>query len=152
MEILRSRRNGESFSFLTLDLDGFKAYNDRFLQAAGDIALQEFAGILSGSVREVDTVARLGGDEFGILLLEGNTEGAQALAQRIIQRLQRHQMPGAAESRTERLSVSVGVASFPSDSFDKDDLASKAERASKWPEACVGEDLSFSFETAMAGT
>jgi len=128
-EILRSRRNGESFSLLTLDLDGFKAYNDRFLQSAGDIALQEFAGILTGSVREVDTVARLGGDEFGILLLEGNTEGAQALAQRIIQRFHRHLLPGDRESRTERLSVSVGVASFPSDSFDKDDLVSKADRA-----------------------
>jgi diguanylate cyclase (GGDEF)-like protein len=128
-EILRSRRSGESFSLLTLDLDGFKAYNDRFLQSAGDIALQEFAGILGGSVREVDTVARLGGDEFGILLLEGNTEGAQALAQRIIQRFQRHLLPGETESRTERLSVSVGVASFPSDSFDKADLVSKADRA-----------------------
>jgi diguanylate cyclase (GGDEF)-like protein len=128
-EILRSRRNGESFSLLTLDLDGFRAYNKRFLESAGDIALQEFAGILTGSVREVDTVARLGGDEFGILLLEGNTEGAQALAQRIIQRLQRHLLPGDKEARTERLSVSVGVASFPSDSFDKDDLVSKADRA-----------------------
>jgi diguanylate cyclase (GGDEF)-like protein len=128
-EILRSRRSGESFSLLTLDLDGFKAYNDLFLQSAGDIALQEFAGILSGSVREVDTVARLGGDEFGILLLEGSTEGAQALARRIIQQLQRHLMPGEKESRTERLSVSVGVASFPTDSFDKADLVSKADRA-----------------------
>ena len=88
---------GESFSLLTLDLDGFKAYNDRFLQSAGDIALQEFAGILSGSVREVDTVARLGGDEFGIILLEGNTEGAQALAHRIIQRFHRHLLPGNKE-------------------------------------------------------
>jgi diguanylate cyclase (GGDEF)-like protein len=128
-EILRSRRNGESFSLLTLDLDGFKSYNDRFRPSAGDIALQEFAGILSGSVREVDTVARLGGDEFGIILLEGNTEGAQALAQRILQRLQRHLMPGEKESRTERLSASVGVASFPADSFDKTDLAGKADRA-----------------------
>ena len=128
-EVLRSRRNGESFGLLMLDLDNFKAYNERFLPSAGDIALQEFAGILSGSVREVDTVARLGGDEFGILLLEGNTEGAQALAQRIIQRLQRHLLPGAKDARTERLSVSVGVASFPSDSFDKADLVSKADRA-----------------------
>jgi diguanylate cyclase (GGDEF)-like protein len=128
-EILRSRRNGESFTLLTLDLDGFKAYNDRFLQSSGDIALQEFAGILSSSVREVDTVARLGGDEFGIILLEGNTEGAQALAQRIIQRFQRHLLPGGKEARTERLSVSVGVASFPSDSFDKDDLVAKAVQA-----------------------
>ena len=128
-EILRSRRNGDSFSLLTLDLDGFKAYNDRFLQSAGDIALQEFAGILSGSVREVDTVARLGGDEFAILLLEGDTEGAQALAERIIQRFKRHLLPGDKESRNERLSVSVGVASFPSDSFDKADLVSKADHA-----------------------
>jgi diguanylate cyclase (GGDEF)-like protein len=128
-EVIRSRRNGESFSLLTLDLDDFKTYNDRFLQSAGDIALQEFAGILSGSVREVDTVARLGGDEFAIILLEGNAEGAQALAKRIIQRLQRHLLPGEKESRTERLSVSIGVASFPSDSFDKADLVGKVNRA-----------------------
>ena len=128
-EILRSRRSGEAFSLLTLDLDGFKAYNDRVLQAAGDIVLQEFAGILTDSVREVDTVARLGGDEFAILMLEGNTEGAEALAKRIIQRFQRHLLPDEKESRTERLSVSVGVASFPSDSFDKSDLVSKADHA-----------------------
>ncbi len=150
-EILRSRRNGESFGLLTLDLDGFKAYNDRFLQSAGDIALQEFAGILSGSVREVDTVARLGGDEFGILLLEGNTEGAQALAQRIIQRLQRHLLPGAKESRTERLSVSVGVASFPSDSFDKSDLVSKAERALQAARSMGGGQVLSFHETANGG-
>ena len=65
-EILRCRRNGGSFSLLMLDIDDFKSYNDRFMTTAGDIALQEFAGILTGSVREVDTVSRLGGDEFGI--------------------------------------------------------------------------------------
>ena len=150
-EILRSRRNGESFGLLTLDLDDFKAYNDRFLQSAGDIALQEFAGILSGSVREVDTVARLGGDEFGILLLEGNTEGAQALAQRIIQRFQRHLLPGDKESRTERLSVSVGVASFPSDSFDKADLVSKADRALQMARSKGGGQVLSFHETTDAG-
>ncbi len=128
-EILRARRNGGSFSLLMLDIDDFKSYNDRFASTAGDIALQELSGILSGSVREVDTVARLGGDEFGILLLEGNTEGAQALAERILQRFQRHLLPGETESRTERLSLSVGYASFPGDAFDAADLAIKADRA-----------------------
>ncbi|MDP2658067.1 MAG: diguanylate cyclase, partial [Candidatus Deferrimicrobium sp.] len=150
-EILRARRNGESFSLLTLDLDGFKAYNDRFLQSAGDIALQEFAGILSGSVREVDTVARLAGDEFGILLLEGNTEGAQALAERIIQRFHRHLLPGDKESRTERLSVSVGVASFPSDSFDKADLVSKADRALQMARSKGGGQVLAFHETTNGG-
>ena len=128
-EILRSRRSGGSFSLMRFDIDGFTEYNERFTNTAGDIALQEFAGILSGSVREVDTVARLGGDEFAILLVEGTTEGARALAHRIIERFQRHLLPGEQESRTERLSVSVGVASFPSDSFDKADLESKVDRA-----------------------
>jgi len=128
-EILRSRRTGGSFSLLRFDIDGFTEYNERFTNTAGDIALQEFAGILSGSVREVDTVARLGGDEFGILLVEGNAEGARALALRIIERFQRQLLPGDKESRTERLSVSIGVASFPTDSFDKADLESKVDRA-----------------------
>jgi diguanylate cyclase (GGDEF)-like protein len=128
-EVLRSRRNGDSFSLLTLDLDGFKGYNQRFRPSAGDIALQEFAGILSGCVREVDTVARLGGDDFAIILLDGDTEGAQALAVRIIQRFKRHLLPGDDDARSERLSVSVGIASFPSDSFDRADLLSKADRA-----------------------
>ena len=130
-EILRCRRSGGSFSLLMLDIDGFTAFNERHENTTGDIALQEFAGILNGSVREVDTVARLGGDEFGIILLEGITEGALALAHRIIQRFKRHMLPGDKESRTERLSVSIGVASFPSDSFDKADLVNKADRALK---------------------
>jgi diguanylate cyclase (GGDEF)-like protein len=150
-EILRARRNGQSFSLLMLDLDDFKAYNDRFLQSAGDIALQEFAGILNDSVREVDTVARTGGDEFSILLLEGNAEGAQSLALRIIQRFQRHLLPGDKGSRTERLSVSIGMASFPSDSFDKTGLVNKADRALRMARSKGGgQALSFD-DTADAG-
>lgn len=151
-EILRSRRNGESFSLLMLDLDGFNAYNARVLQSAGDIALQEFADILSGSVREVDTVARLGGDEFGILLPEGSTEGAQALAQRIIHRFQRHLLPGDKESRTERLSVSVGAASFPSDSFEMADLVGKADRALQMARSMGGGKVLSFHEIFDAGT
>lgn len=150
-EILRSRRNGEPFGILALDLDDFKSYNDRFLQSSGDIALQEFASILSGSVREVDTVARLNGDEFGILLLEGNTEAARALAQRIIQRFQRHLLPGDKESRTEKLSVSVGVASFPSDSFDKADLMSKVDNALQMAKNMGGGQVLAFHETSRGG-
>jgi len=128
-EILRARRTGEPFSLLMCDIDGFRAYNDKFHHNSGDIALQEFAGILFGCVREVDTVARLGGDEFALILFECNAEGAQVLANRFIQRFRRHLLPGAEEKRTERLSVSVGVSSFPGDSFDRADLLAKAERA-----------------------
>jgi diguanylate cyclase (GGDEF)-like protein len=128
-EVLRSRRTGDAFSLLLFDLDGFTEYNERFLSSAGDIALQEFAVLLQSSMREVDMVARRGGDEFSVILLESDTEGAHALANRIIERFHRHLLPGDKDARTERLSVSVGVASFPSDSFDCSDLLGKAELA-----------------------
>lgn len=128
-EILRSRRNGKPFSLLMLDLDGFKEYNDRFLHQAGDIALQEFATILSDSVREVDTVSRIGGDEFAVILVESGAEGARDLCRRILGRMGGHLLPGLEGIRSERLSASIGVASFPSDSFDKQDLFAKADRS-----------------------
>lgn len=128
-EILRSRRNGKPFSLLVLDLDGFKDYNDRFLHQAGDIALQEVATILANSVREVDTVARIGGDEFAVILVESSAEGVRELCRRILDRMGRHLLPGLEGIRTERLTASIGAASFPSDSFDKQDLVSKSDRS-----------------------
>lgn len=128
-ELVRSRRNGKPFSLLMLDLDGFKAYNDRFMHVSGDIALQELGGILRDSLREVDTVARFGGDEFAIILVESGPEGGRDLAARILERFSRHMLPGGEGVRTERLSASIGIASFPADSFDKQDLVQKADRA-----------------------
>jgi diguanylate cyclase (GGDEF)-like protein len=128
-EILRSRRTGGSFSLLEFDVDGFTEYNERFLPSAGDAVLQEFAGILQSCIREVDTVARRGADEFSVLLLDSDSDGAYTLAKRVIDRFHRNLLPGVQDARTERLSVSVGIACFPSDSFDCNDLLEKAQQA-----------------------
>jgi diguanylate cyclase (GGDEF)-like protein len=128
-EILRSRRNGIPVSLLTLDIDGFKAYNSAFSSSSGDIALQETATILQGCVREVDTVARLGGDRFAIILPESNAADSGLLARRILERLGRHLFPGIGNMRTERLSASAGISAFPADAFDRQDLAQKSGRA-----------------------
>lgn len=128
-EVLRSRRNGKPFSLLLLDVDGFKEYNDRFRHQMGDIALQEFATILSDSVREVDTISRIRSDDFAVILVESSAERVRDLCRRILDRMGRHLLPGPDGIRSERVTASIGVASFPSDSFDKQDLIAKAERA-----------------------
>jgi len=128
-EILRARRNGNPFSLLMLGLDGLHAYNDRFLHVSGDIALQEIATILQDTVREVDTVARLEGDEFAVILVESPTDGARDLAERLIDRIGTHLLPGFDNARTERLSASIGIATFPADAFSKEDLIRQANRA-----------------------
>ena len=128
-EILRSRRSGESFSLLMLDIDGFREYKDRVPSASGEIALQEFAGILGGVVREVDTVAHLGGSRFAVILLESDTEGAISTGEPDHPAVPPAPSPRLDGSRTERLNGSIGIASFPADSFDFADLLSKTERA-----------------------
>ena len=128
-EILRSRRNGIPVSLLTLDIDGFKAYNTAFAPSSGDIALQEAGTILQGCVREIDTVARLGGDEFAIILPESNAADSRLLARRILERLERHLFPGIGNVRTEHLSASAGISTFPGDAFDRQDLTQKSDRA-----------------------
>jgi diguanylate cyclase (GGDEF)-like protein len=131
-EVLRSRRAGESFSLLILGLDGFHSYCDSFSQSSGDMALQEFSAILVGCAREADTVARLGSDEFAVIMHQADAEGARALSDRINERFRSHLLPGATESRTERLSASIGAASFPGDCIGRDDMLAKTEQALQW--------------------
>ena len=75
-ELARSQRTGRAFTLAYMDLDRFKAVNDRFGHAAGDLVLREVGTKLATTLRGIDATARLGGDEFAILLSE--TDGAQA--------------------------------------------------------------------------
>lgn len=78
----RQRRDGQSFSLLYLDLDGFKALNDRAGHAEGDRALVEVGQVLRGVARRQDVSARLGGDEFALLLVEQDGAAAARVSER----------------------------------------------------------------------
>jgi diguanylate cyclase (GGDEF)-like protein len=108
-----------------LDLDGFKAVNDRFGHTTGDAVLVAMAKRLRGSVRAVDFVCRLGGDEFVVLLPEIGSDAAVAVARRII--------AAAAEpfefAPAARIGVSIGIATAPRDGSSADELLSAADRA-----------------------
>jgi diguanylate cyclase (GGDEF)-like protein/PAS domain S-box-containing protein len=96
----RDGRTGLSTAVLFLDLDGFKAVNDRHGHATGDLVLQAIAQQLATAVRPADTVARVGGDEF-VVLVEGATEqGVDSLVTRLEQ---------AVDAATSTLDLKVGV-------------------------------------------
>ena len=88
-ELLRARRYGRALSLLYIDLDGFKAINDRMGHAAGDVVLQRAATALRESLRRTDIVARLGGDEFVVLLPETGTESAEIVIAKVRETLAR---------------------------------------------------------------
>jgi diguanylate cyclase (GGDEF)-like protein len=101
----RDGRTGGSTAVLFLDLDGFKAVNDRYGHAAGDRVLQTVAKRLAAAVRPSDTVARVGGDEF-VVLVEGATdEGVARLAERL-----RDAVGEPLPTLDLKVGVSVGVA------------------------------------------
>ncbi|NHC44907.1 GGDEF domain-containing protein [Motilibacter aurantiacus] len=118
-------RSGSHVAVLYLDLDGFKAVNDRHGHATGDIALCEVASRLSAELRAVDTASRIGGDEFAVLAVDVTEEQALALAGRLAQAVAE---PIGHEGGELRLSASVGVAlGHPSDS--PADVLARADRA-----------------------
>jgi diguanylate cyclase (GGDEF)-like protein/PAS domain S-box-containing protein len=126
--IAATRRSGSILAVCFLDLDGFKGVNDQFGHAAGDEVLREVARRLSGAMRGGDTVARLGGDEF-ILLLSGaraRSEVDQALGRLIA--VAREPLELASHD-VVRLSASVGVAAFPGDATDPQQLLRCADAA-----------------------
>ncbi|MCV0393892.1 MAG: diguanylate cyclase [Rhizobiaceae bacterium] len=120
-------RHGGYFAVFCLDLDRFKAVNDAFGHAAGDLLLKEAALRLKAACRSEDTVARMGGDEFAIVQvgLDDPTE-PHSVAQRILDAF--HQ-PFNLEGQRALVGTSIGIAVAPDDGRDPQDLLKKADIA-----------------------
>lgn len=122
-----ARRHHSSFAVLYLDLDEFKPINDQYGHDAGDALLQNVADRLHHCVREVDTVARIGGDEFAIILVEIETAAdAELVAEKMIQVFNTKFRINGCDCR---ISASIGIAVYPSDSEHAEDLVRCADKA-----------------------
>lgn len=122
-EILRSKRHRFPMSLLMLDVDEFKSYNDKFGHPAGDIALKIVASILSEILRGDDVAARYGGEEFSVLLPQTTSTEANAIAERIRQRVERTEFP------KRKVTVSIGIASVSTEIDTPDDIIAAADHA-----------------------
>jgi len=128
-EVARTRRYLRPVSFLMIDIDNLKAYNDRLGHQQGDSALVAVAAVLDTNTRNVDKVFRYGGDEFCILLPETDYPEAMVVAEKVRHAVSSHRFPGESKVPGGSLTISVGVASFPRDAADPDELVRKADLA-----------------------
>ena len=127
-EVNRAERFGHDLSLLMFDIDRFKDFNDAHGHPAGDAALKEIARIIPANIREIDFAARYGGEEFAVILLETHCDEAAEAAERIRLAVQRHSFYGT-DGEPASLTVSIGVAQFPTHSSKREGLVRAADMA-----------------------
>lgn len=122
----RSLRHREPLALMILDLQGFKAINDRLGHARGDTALLEVSQALEQSCRADDLVFRWGGDEFALLLPKTGAEGAYRIALRLAERIGQLRVEGIP------LGANIGLACTDQDGQDQDRLLALADQRMYW--------------------
>ncbi len=126
-QMQRSLRSGEVFAVMMLDIDHFKAINDRHGHAVGDLALKHAAGLLRGDLREVDRLGRYGGEEFLLLLPGLPLVQAHPVAERLREQLASRPLLHGGE--TIALSVSIGIAEWSGDKAELPRVLAHADAA-----------------------
>jgi diguanylate cyclase (GGDEF)-like protein/PAS domain S-box-containing protein len=126
-KISKAKRNKTRFALMFIDLDNFKMINDTLGHDYGDLLLIEVAKRLTGILREEDLVSRLGGDEFTVILDDiKDTAYPSIVAQKIIDSLSQ---PIKLKDEMGYIGASVGIAIFPDDADNKEDLIKNADMA-----------------------
>lgn len=128
-ELHRAKRTSAKFVLMFADVDNFKQYNDANGHLAGDETLRELASILLNTTRKTDFVARYGGEEFAVILPDTAIEGGLNVTASIMKALQDKHWPYANFLPYKRITMSIGVATYPENSIIKEDLIKKADEA-----------------------
>ncbi len=129
MAIEKAKINDIPLSLVMIDMDNFKIYNDTLGHQKGDEVLKEVAGILNQKSRRGDIAARYGGEEFSIIMTYTDKEDAKLIAERLRIEVEKFFLEKPGARKTPRLTISLGIASFPGDAGDKNTLIDKADKA-----------------------
>jgi diguanylate cyclase (GGDEF)-like protein len=128
-ELKRSKRQEYPMSFMMIDIDDFKLYNDRNGHQAGDLALEMAAQCLKSALRGADVASRYGGEEFCILLPQTALAEGIAIAERIRRRITRIRFPHGKSQPLGSVTVSIGVSAFASGLETPETIIEAADRA-----------------------
>ena len=110
----RAQRTGAPLSFLMIDVDHFKRFNDAYGHPAGDDCLRTVAEVISSAVRrEHDLAGRFGGEEFAVVLPHTDRDGALRVGRAVCEAMKRARVPHRASPTAAYVTVSVGAATVP---------------------------------------
>jgi diguanylate cyclase (GGDEF)-like protein len=128
-ELSRSKRYNYPLSFMMIDIDDFKLYNDLNGHQAGDRALEMTAQSLRAALRKVDVASRYGGEEFSILLPQTSLEEAGVIADRIRRRIMNTKFPHGSSQPLGMVTTSIGLSSFSPALNSAEAIVRAADRA-----------------------
>lgn len=126
-ELDRARDSGHALALLMIDVDHFKAVNDRYGHPGGDLALRHLVTTLRSEVRGSDLLGRLGGEEFSLVLPATSPEEAERVAERLVARVARTPVPFG--DRLIHMTISVGLAIADKQEYSIEQITGRADTA-----------------------
>lgn len=127
--VVFAREEKQTITLMILDIDHFKYYNDLFGHQAGDRLLEELAQLLIRELGPNDMVARYGGEEFTIILYGSDNQHGMDVAERLRRAVEFFPFPGREQQPEGKITVSIGVASYPENAKTKEELVRLADEA-----------------------
>ena len=128
-EILRAQRFKHAVSVMMIDIDHFKKFNDTYGHPAGDRVLTIIADIIRNCVRSYDVPFRYGGEEIAIICPHTKRLQVMPVAQRIRKEIEKYPFYAGRKKESIRLTISIGISSYPENAISKNELVEKADQA-----------------------
>jgi diguanylate cyclase (GGDEF)-like protein len=128
-EVTRAKRYRQPLSVIMIDIDWFKRCNDTYGHLFGNRVLRDLAQRIKDSIREVDVPCRYGGEEFAVILPQTKKADAQMIGERIRRRVESGEIVSADKSSTVKITVSLGVATYPENGKTPKELIGKVDQA-----------------------